>query len=239
MDEASKKSLETVMAFMGAMGSGDMDAMHTLMADDMVWHNEGDPSLPWIGETRGKENIFAFLGVFGEYRRSEFRVLRFMNGFAEEDIDLSASVTLGGWHLMLHLNRHKGPLVRTREALETELYDLSSDPDCLKDLDTTETEKAVELAGHLLAWLRTQGSPSLAGLAAVSADQEAFAIEPSAISTFHHERFWLLPGATPARINARYEHHEYKTNCSAKATPADKCTDGRIGISGKVLKKRR
>lgn len=37
----------------------------------------------------------AFVGMYGEYRRSEFRVLRFMNGFAQEDIDLSATVALG------------------------------------------------------------------------------------------------------------------------------------------------
>lgn len=66
MDEQTQASFDTVMAFMGAMGSGDMDAMGALMADDMVWHNEGDESLPWIGETRGKENIFTFLGVFSE-----------------------------------------------------------------------------------------------------------------------------------------------------------------------------
>ncbi|WP_422074287.1 nuclear transport factor 2 family protein [Sulfitobacter geojensis] len=66
MDEQSQASFDTVMAFMGAMGAGDMDAMGALMADDMVWHNEGDESLPWIGETRGKENIFVFLGVFSE-----------------------------------------------------------------------------------------------------------------------------------------------------------------------------
>ncbi|MCT8162201.1 nuclear transport factor 2 family protein [Pseudoruegeria sp. SHC-113] len=53
------------MGFMQAMGSGDIEAMNKLMADDMVWHNEGDASLPWIGETRGKEAIFAFLCVFG------------------------------------------------------------------------------------------------------------------------------------------------------------------------------
>lgn len=64
MDAKSQASFDTVMAFMGAMGSGDMDAMDKLMADDMVWHNEGDTSLPWIGETVGKENIFEFLGVF-------------------------------------------------------------------------------------------------------------------------------------------------------------------------------
>ncbi|MEN0067612.1 MAG: nuclear transport factor 2 family protein [Myxococcota bacterium] len=64
MDEASQASLDTVMAFMAAMGSGDMEGMGRLMADDMVWHNEGDTSLPWIGETRGKAAIFDFLGVF-------------------------------------------------------------------------------------------------------------------------------------------------------------------------------
>ena len=64
MDEETQASFDTVMAFMGAMGGGDMEAMNTLMADDMVWHNEGDASLPWIGETVGKQNIFEFLGVF-------------------------------------------------------------------------------------------------------------------------------------------------------------------------------
>jgi len=64
MDATSQSSFDTVMAFMGAMGGGDMDAMSTLMADDMVWHNEGDATLPWIGESVGKEAIFAFLGVF-------------------------------------------------------------------------------------------------------------------------------------------------------------------------------
>lgn len=64
MDAGSQASFDTVMAFMGAMGAGDMDQMSALMADDMVWHNEGDTTLPWIGETRGKENIFKFLGVF-------------------------------------------------------------------------------------------------------------------------------------------------------------------------------
>ena len=65
MDPVSQASFDTVMAFMGAMGNGDTEAMSALMADDMVWHNEGDTSLPWIGETVGKTAIFEFLGVFG------------------------------------------------------------------------------------------------------------------------------------------------------------------------------
>jgi len=66
MDTVTQESFDTVMAFMGAMGAGDMEKMRALMADDMVWHNEGDESLPWIGEARGKEAIFDFLGVFGQ-----------------------------------------------------------------------------------------------------------------------------------------------------------------------------
>ncbi|MEO0358017.1 MAG: nuclear transport factor 2 family protein [Pseudomonadota bacterium] len=64
MDDVSQKSFDTVMAFMAAMNDGP-DAMSPLMADDMVWHNEGDSTLPWIGITEGKDNIFEFLGVFG------------------------------------------------------------------------------------------------------------------------------------------------------------------------------
>ncbi|MEM1163904.1 MAG: nuclear transport factor 2 family protein [Pseudomonadota bacterium] len=66
MDAASQATFDTVMAFMGAMGGGDMDTMASLMADDMVWHNEGDKSLPWIGPWQGKDAIFKFLGIFGE-----------------------------------------------------------------------------------------------------------------------------------------------------------------------------
>ena len=65
-DQMSEKTLETVMSFMGAMGSGDMDTVSKLMADDMVWHNEGDATLPWIGRWEGKEAIFGFLGLFSE-----------------------------------------------------------------------------------------------------------------------------------------------------------------------------
>lgn len=66
MDEESQATFDTVMAFMGAVGGGDMDTMAELMADDMVWKNEGDPALPWIGPWEGKEAIFGFLGVFSE-----------------------------------------------------------------------------------------------------------------------------------------------------------------------------
>lgn len=66
MDAESQATFDTVMAFMGAMGSGDMNTMSDLMADDMVWQNEGDAAMPWIGPWEGKEAIFTFLPIFGE-----------------------------------------------------------------------------------------------------------------------------------------------------------------------------
>jgi len=66
MDATSQASFDVVMSFMGAVGSGDMDTAVSLMADDMIWHNEGDSAMPWIGPWDGKEAILKFLPVFGE-----------------------------------------------------------------------------------------------------------------------------------------------------------------------------
>lgn len=66
MGEQAKTILDTAMAFMDAMGKGDMDGMTALMADDMVRHNEGDKTLPWIGPWEGKDAILSFLQIFNE-----------------------------------------------------------------------------------------------------------------------------------------------------------------------------
>lgn len=66
MDATSKASFDTVMTFMGAIGGGDMETALSLMADDMVWQNEGDSAMPWIGPWNGKEEILKFLPIFGE-----------------------------------------------------------------------------------------------------------------------------------------------------------------------------
>lgn len=42
-----------------------MDTMASLMHDDMVWHNEGDKNMPWIGPWKGKKAILEeFLPLF-------------------------------------------------------------------------------------------------------------------------------------------------------------------------------
>lgn len=66
MDAVSQASFDTVMTFMGAVGSGDMETAIALMADDMIWQNEGDSAMPWIGPWNGKQEILEFLPIFGE-----------------------------------------------------------------------------------------------------------------------------------------------------------------------------
>lgn len=62
----SAKTLETAQAFLWAAGSGDMEALDLLMADDFAWNNEGDSNIPWIGNWQGKEAVFStFLPRFG------------------------------------------------------------------------------------------------------------------------------------------------------------------------------
>ncbi len=70
---SSDETMKIAMDFMGAMGKGDMDKMVSLMHDDMVWHNEGDKSLPWIGPWKGKKVILEkFLPSFG----SNFKTIK-------------------------------------------------------------------------------------------------------------------------------------------------------------------
>jgi len=99
MDATAQASFDTVMGFMEAMGGGDMDRMSGLMADDMVWHNEGDASLPWIGETKGKAAIFEFLGVFS----SNLQTTKWENtdAFAQGD-------TVAVFGVMNGVTRHSG-----------------------------------------------------------------------------------------------------------------------------------
>ncbi len=60
-------TMKIASAYMNAMSSGNMEAMKNLMHDDMVWQNEGDKSMPWIGPWVGKQVILSdFFPKFGE-----------------------------------------------------------------------------------------------------------------------------------------------------------------------------
>jgi len=61
-----QKTLAVAQKFLMAAGSGDGATIIDLMADDFVWHNEGDPSVPWIGSWEGKEEVMGtFMPKFG------------------------------------------------------------------------------------------------------------------------------------------------------------------------------
>lgn len=63
----SNDTLETAKRFLSAAGTGDMATLTELMADDFVWHNEGDKRLPWIGTWEGKDTVLnTFLPAFGK-----------------------------------------------------------------------------------------------------------------------------------------------------------------------------
>lgn len=62
-----QETLKVAKAFLAAAGSGDGQTLNTLMSDDFVWHNEGDKTIPWIGNWEGKETVFkVFMPAFGE-----------------------------------------------------------------------------------------------------------------------------------------------------------------------------
>ncbi len=61
-----QQTLKVAQSFLNAAGSGDMEALSALMADDFVWHNEGDSRIPWIGNWEGKDTVLIeFLPAFG------------------------------------------------------------------------------------------------------------------------------------------------------------------------------
>ena len=65
-DEQSEQTLAVAQAFLEAAGSGDAGKLSELMSDDFVWHNEGDTSIPWIGNWEGKQTVLnTFLPAFG------------------------------------------------------------------------------------------------------------------------------------------------------------------------------
>ncbi len=63
---ASANTLEVAQSFLEAAGTGDMKTLAALMAEDFVWHNEGDADVPWIGNWEGKDTVLnTFLPAFG------------------------------------------------------------------------------------------------------------------------------------------------------------------------------
>jgi len=104
-----KATLATANAFLGAFGKADIEAMKRLMADDMVWHNEGDKSVPWIGHWAGKENVLKFLTAYG-------------NGFKTTAWNPEDAITSGD--TAAYFGTMNGQVTRTGKATGTFTYAL-------------------------------------------------------------------------------------------------------------------
>jgi len=75
-----------------------------------------------------------------------------------------ASLTMGKWHLVLHLNDHfEPPLYEARRKHQVELYDIAADRSCNVDLAEREPEVAKRLRAGLITWLKDFRGSNLAG----------------------------------------------------------------------------
>lgn len=70
---ASRDPLATVQAYFDAFSAGDVEGALTLMTSDVVWHVDGDPSVPTVGLLQGRERVGIWLRDFPAH----FTPLRF------------------------------------------------------------------------------------------------------------------------------------------------------------------
>ena len=78
----------------------------------------------------------------------------------------AASVTIGGDHLVLHLEsgQHSPRELRQHARHAIELYDLRTDPSCTVDRSATDPGRARELRAMLIDWLKQQPEPRWSGV---------------------------------------------------------------------------
>ena len=112
--EQTQQTLQIAQSFLEAAGSGDMDALNGLMAEDFVWHNEGDKSVPWIGTWEGKETVLnQFLPTFGaglkttswatDYSFAKDDQAVFMGTMAAEATNTGESTGTMSWAVRVHV----------------------------------------------------------------------------------------------------------------------------------------
>ena len=62
-EATTEQTREVVTSFGAALGSGDVETLLGLFADDAEWRVEGDPRVPWVGSFVGPERIGELLGI--------------------------------------------------------------------------------------------------------------------------------------------------------------------------------
>ena len=113
-----QKTLKVAQDFLQAAGSGDGDTLNKLMADDFVWHNEGDPTIPWIGTWEGKKVVFGeFMPAFGagltatswttDYSMASGNQAIFMGSMSATANNSGAETGVFSWAVRVHVEDGK------------------------------------------------------------------------------------------------------------------------------------
>ena len=108
--------------------------------------------------------------------------------FALSAHGFSASMRWQGWFLVLHLRGHHNTLAERRSKGQVELFELASDPECLRDVSAQEHERVRRMQAPLIAWLldadprgltahRTASAAELASLKAMGYATEEAVVE--------------------------------------------------------------
>lgn len=114
VDTGASTTLEVATAFLQAAGTGDLPTLERLMAEDFVWHNEGDRRLPWIGTWEGRKTVLEnFLPAFGsglqattwttDYQFANGEHAAFMGTMAATATNTGQGTGLMSWAVRVHV----------------------------------------------------------------------------------------------------------------------------------------
>lgn len=113
-----QETIKVAQAFLQAAGSGDGETLNKLMADDFVWHNEGDKTIPWIGNWEGKDVVFGtFMPAFGgglkttswttDYSMASGNQAVFMGTMSATATNTGAETGVFSWAVRVHVEDGK------------------------------------------------------------------------------------------------------------------------------------
>lgn len=121
--------LELLRRGYAAYGSGDLDTINELFADDIVWHVAGRS--PLAGDYTGKEQVFGFFAKLQEMSEGTAKVE--VHDLLANDEHGVAVVTETATRGGAHHHGHATHLLHLREGKVTEFWDAQTDQYAVDD----------------------------------------------------------------------------------------------------------
>lgn len=141
--------VEVVQAYLGAFGSGDVEAAVALLREDVTWHIAGDPAVFTIGLRRGRDSMRTWLRGFPDHFSTRAFALSRLLADGDEVIAIgrfrhtlratgqSAGGTIGLWFTV-----KDGGIIRCQVLEDSLLLSRAVDP-----ADNVEARQSVKLNG--------------------------------------------------------------------------------------------